>query len=86
MLVWMTLSAASKRLSSESQLLSSRGVSWTLCHAGENALLIKETMLNIKFNKLMDFTVRVLLQYVFVTGDDSRFALTLFLTSFQVGL
>ena len=57
LLAWMTLSAASKRGSSKSLLLSSRG---TLCLAGENALLVQETMLNIKFNKLMDFTVRVL--------------------------
>jgi len=45
-----------QRGSSESLLHSSRGVSLTLCHAGENALLVKETMLNLKFNKLMDFT------------------------------
>ena len=60
MLAWVTLSAASKRESSESLLLSSRGVSWTLCHAGENDLLVKETMLGTKINKLMDLTERVL--------------------------
>ena len=57
-----------------------------MCHAGENALLVKETILNIKLNKLMDLLNVFWLQYVFVTGDDSRFALTLFLTSLQVGL
>ena len=55
MLAWMTLSAASERGSSENVLLSSREASRALCHAGENALLVglvvKETMLNIKFNK-----------------------------------
>ena len=68
MLAWMTLSAASKRKSSESLLLSSRGVSWTLCHDGENALLVQETILNIKFNKLMDFTERVLSAICFCYG------------------
>ena len=68
MLAWMTLSSASKRGSSESLLLSSRGVSWTLCHAGENALIVKKTMLNIKFNKLMDFTERVLAAICFCHG------------------
>ena len=86
MLVWMTLSAASKRVSSESLRLSLRGLSWTLCHAGENALLVKETMLSTKINKLMDFTERVLATLCFVTSDDSRFVLTLILTSLQVGL
>ena len=68
MLAWMTLSAAAKRTSGDSLLISSRGVSWTLCHAGENALLVKETMLNIKFNKLMDFTERVLSAICFCHG------------------
>ena len=68
MLAWMTLSAAPKRGSSESLLLSSRGVSGTVCHAGENALLVKETMFNIKFNKLMDFTERVLAAICFCHG------------------
>ena len=86
MLAWMTLSAASKRGSSENRLLSSRWVSWTLCHAGENDLQVKETMLNIKFNKIMVLLNMFWLQYVFVTSDDSRFALTLLLTSLQVGL
>ena len=82
----MTLIALFKRGSSESLLLSSRGVSWTLCHAGENALLVKETMLSTKINELMNFTERVLATICFVTSDDSRFALTLILTSLQVGL
>ena len=56
MLAWMTLSAASERGSSENVLLSSREASRALCHAGENALLVKETMLNIIFNKFVDFT------------------------------
>ena len=35
-----------------------------------NALLVKETMLKIKINKLMDFTVSVFALICFVTGDD----------------
>ena len=68
MLAWMTSSTAFKRESSESLLLSSRRISWTMCHACENALLVKETMLNIKFNKLMDFTERVLAAKCFCHG------------------
>ena len=68
MLAWTALSVASKRGSSESLLLSSRGVSGTLCHAGENALLVKETMLNIKFNKFMDFTEHVSAAICFCHG------------------
>ena len=60
MLAWMTLIAASKRESGECLLLSSRGVSGTSCHAGKNALLVKEAMLKIKITKFFDFTERVL--------------------------
>ena len=35
-----------------------------------NTLLVKETMLKIKINKLKDITVSVLAVISFVTGDD----------------
>jgi len=63
----MTLRAASKRGSSESLLLSLRGVSWTSCHAG-NALLVKKIVVKIKINKFMDFTERVLAALCFCHG------------------
>ena len=37
---------------------------------GKSALLVNETMLKKKINKLMDFTASAWLQIVFVTGDD----------------
>ena len=40
------------------------------CGMCKNALLVKETMLKIKINKLMYFRVSVLAVICFVTGDD----------------
>ena len=60
MLAWMTLSAASKRGFGKRLLLFQESYHESSVTCVKSALLVKETILKIKINKLMDFTVSVL--------------------------
>ena len=68
MLVWMTLSAASKRGFANACCFFREGYHESRLACVKSALLVKETMLKIKINKLMNFTVSVLAAICFCHG------------------